>query len=79
MKKYCSPLLNDAMTPLEILHVVHKHVILQMSESLAFHPLRDRGWAEYRNGRWYITEDGKAQIVETEESGQSLNAFFGVD
>jgi hypothetical protein len=71
----CSPLLQRTTGPLEVLAVVRDHPILLCSEPpQTFYPLKKLGFAEYRGGRWRITEAGREATPAPEPKG--LPEFF---
>ena len=79
----CSPLLDGISDPLQVLVVIAKHPILRHSEPpQTFYPLKEKGWIEYAEGHWRITEAGKSALPteapKPESSKTSLNDFFGL-
>lgn len=55
----CSPLLVGVEDPVEVLRIVRANPILCCSEPpQTFRPLEQREWVEYREGRWWLTEEG---------------------
>jgi len=55
----CSPLLVDVEDSVEVLRIIRANPILCCSEpSQTFYPLEARGWVTYREGRWWLTEEG---------------------
>jgi len=74
----CSPLLRGITDPLAVLRVVRDHPVLACSEPpQTFYPLREQGWAEYGDGRWRITPEGRAAAEgDVPSRPASLADFF---
>lgn len=75
----CSPLLVGITDPVEVLRVVRDHPILCWSEPpQTFYPLQEQGWAEYGNGCWRITAEGRRAAAEADPppGPPTLTEFF---
>lgn len=74
----CSPLLDGVTDPLDVLRVIRDNPVLCYSESPSvFVPLQERGWAVYEEGRWQLTEEGKAKAGSPTPKAAKPPAFLG--
>lgn|GEM_PF-1927026 len=73
----CSPLLDGVTDPLDVLRVIRNNPVLCYSESSAFRPLEERGWAVYEDGRWQLTEEGKEQAGPPTSKPKKPPALLG--
>jgi len=74
----CSPLLKGVTDPVEALRVLHETPVLGYSEPpQTFHILQEKGWVEYVEGHWCITEKGRKVVPRPDKKrAQTLVEFF---
>ena len=70
----CSPLLTGISEPEAVLGVLRDHPVLGYSEpSQTWRELEERGWVEYEDGRWRITEEGRKILGSPAGKGATKN------